>query len=219
MDEQLKARLIGATILVVLAVLLVPEMLSGRKQDTTDAASGSRKRTVTIDLGGAVSKSVPVAPEATPSPRTPPSDSDSTSTPAPAMPSSDASDVPPDAAVVDATPKSASPAPRPAPPTPQSVSPPAETTPAPPAGNTRTAAVASGGWSVQVGAFGSSESARKLVSDLKRDGFTAYVSPLARGGKTLHRVRVGPETSRDAADRLAVRLKGRGLPAAVVAND
>jgi hypothetical protein len=32
-------------------------------------------------------------------------------------------------------------------------------------------------------------------------------------------VRVGPEAGRDDANRLAERLKGRGLPTAVVAND
>ena len=31
MEESLKARLIGAAVLVALAVLLIPELLSGRK--------------------------------------------------------------------------------------------------------------------------------------------------------------------------------------------
>ena len=69
---------------------------------------------------------------------------------------------------------------------------------------------------MQVGAFGSAATARKLVSDLKRDGFPAYVSPLSRSGKTLHRVRVGPAPNRADADSLAARLKARGLPATVV---
>jgi cell division septation protein DedD len=38
MDESLKARLIGAAVLVVVAVLLIPELLSGRK--ATEAVSG-----------------------------------------------------------------------------------------------------------------------------------------------------------------------------------
>ncbi len=81
------------------------------------------------------------------------------------------------------------------------------------------AAAAKGGWSVQVGAFGSSATASKLVADLKGDGYKAYLSPISKGGKTLHRVRVGPEAARPDADRLAAKLKGRGLPATVVAND
>jgi len=76
-----------------------------------------------------------------------------------------------------------------------------------------------GTWSVQVGAFGSAESARKLVEQLEADGFAAYVSPIARNGTSLHRVRVGPESARAAADALAGRLKARGLPVSLVAND
>ena len=62
------------------------------------------------------------------------------------------------------------------------------------------------------------ESARKLVGELKKDGLSAYVAPLQRDGKTLHRVRVAAATRTD-ADRLATRIKGRGLPATVVAPD
>jgi DedD protein len=76
-----------------------------------------------------------------------------------------------------------------------------------------------GRWAVQVGAFGSATSADKLIGDLKRAGFSAYEAPLSRSGKTLHRVRVGPEAERAEAERLAARLKDRGLPATVVAND
>ncbi len=55
MDQTLQARLIGATVLVALAVLLIPELLSGRKTvepaaDAGAAAPGSR--TFTIELGG-----------------------------------------------------------------------------------------------------------------------------------------------------------------------
>jgi cell division septation protein DedD len=72
---------------------------------------------------------------------------------------------------------------------------------------------------VQVGAFGSAESARKLVKQLEADGFAVYVSSVERNGKPLHRVRVGPEPARAAADALAVRLKARGLPVSLVANN
>ena len=80
-------------------------------------------------------------------------------------------------------------------------------------------APAKGQWAVQVGAFSSAKSADKLIGDLRRDGYSAYEAPLSRAGKTLHRVRVGPEAERAAADRLSARLKERGLPATVVTND
>jgi cell division septation protein DedD len=72
---------------------------------------------------------------------------------------------------------------------------------------------------VQVGAFGSADSARKLVKQLEADGFTVYVSSVERNGKPLHRVRVGPESARAAADAVAGRLKARGLPVSLVANN
>src|SRR5687767_12231087 len=64
MDQALKARLIGAVILVIVAVLVIPELLSGRKADQPigKAAAGSGdSRTITIELGAP-------EPQATPSP-------------------------------------------------------------------------------------------------------------------------------------------------------
>jgi cell division septation protein DedD len=72
---------------------------------------------------------------------------------------------------------------------------------------------------VQVGAFGSAETARRLVDELSAAGYAAQLAPMTRAGRTLHRVRVGPASGRAAAEQLAERLKARRLPAAVVAND
>lgn len=78
---------------------------------------------------------------------------------------------------------------------------------------------AKGSFAVQVGAFGSTQGADKVVRELHAAGFDAYVSPVQRSGKTLFRVRVGPVAERSRADSMAATLKGRGLPATVVAND
>jgi cell division septation protein DedD len=72
---------------------------------------------------------------------------------------------------------------------------------------------------VQVGAFGSEAAARKLVDQLRESGYKVYVAPVSRGGRTLHRVRVGPEPERAEAESLLAGLKVRGLPATVVEND
>jgi DedD protein len=213
MDESLKARLIGAAVLVAVAVLLIPELLSGRKTaepQPADSAEARGTRTFTIELNGGSPvgdlQPPPVAEAPAPSP-------------APVAVAEQSAVEPPVAAPPEPTPE---PAPEPvapreppavakAPPA-TPVKPPVETAPAP-------AAVTRGGWAVQVGAFGSATAAQRLVKDLQGAGYRAYVSPVTRSGKTLHRVRVGPEAGRDDANRLAERLKARGLPTAVVAND
>jgi cell division septation protein DedD len=136
--------------------------------------------------------------------------------PAPAVVAEEPAAEPPVAAPAEPAPEPAAPAEAPpavakAPPA-TPVQPLAETAPA-------SAPVTRGGWAVQVGAFGSAAAAQRLVNDLQGAGFQAFVSPVTRSGKTLHRVRVGPAAGRDDAARLAERLKGRGLPTAVVAND
>ena len=63
MDRRLKERLVGATILLVLIVLIVPELLSGPKPEEVRAPAGvaggpvEAVRNVTVDL--ATSKATP----------------------------------------------------------------------------------------------------------------------------------------------------------------
>jgi DedD protein len=216
MEEQVKARLIGATVLVVIAVALVPELLSGPRRHADGAAETEGKRgtrTYTIDLSGGSGEG-----KVAPLPRTS-ADSRATTTRLPTVappgPAAIAEQQPPSAAAEPAaTVADVAQAPGTGP----EVTPPPATVP-PPAAQAVAAAPAPGDWAVQVGAFGSVATARKLVSDLERDGYSAYIAPLTRSGKTLHRVRVGPEPVRADADRLASRLKARGLPASVVAAD
>ena len=49
----------------------------------------------------------------------------------------------------------------------------------------------------------------KLVADLQAAGMPAYVAPLSRSGKTLHRVRVGPVPTGRAADKLPAERSRR----------
>ena len=223
MDESLKARLIGAAVLVALAVLLIPELLSGRKtaeQQPADPATARGTRTFTIELnGGEASGSPPSPPVAeAPSPaaeavaQRPASEVSAAEPETPIEPES----APPAPAVaIEKAPPADAVGPR----APEAVPQAPPATPIAPPPDKAPAAVARGGWAVQVGAFGSAATAQRLVKDLQGAGYQAYVSPVNRSGKTLHRVRVGPEVERDDANRLAERLKGRGLPAAVVAND
>ena len=219
MDRSLKARLIGASVLVLLVVLVVPELLSGPKTAAptppAETTGNGQMRTYTIELGdGAASASTAPAPRAS-EPVSPPPDergpsatvatvstdgmADPTRSGAPDRPATKNAAVRPPAAEVD------------------------ERMAAQTASAASPAAGAStpgrGTWSVQVGAFGSADSARRLVDKLEADGFSAYVSEARRDAKTLYRVRVGPEAERVRVDALAGRLKARGLPVSVVAND
>jgi DedD protein len=234
MEEQVKARLIGATVLVVVAVALVPELLSGPRQPkpAVEATEGKRgTRTVTIDLGGAVAAGSRV--EQVPAPaETKPRDAATLPTvqaPGSAAERGDAgtepsseSSIPPGTGAASPSPAAkVAQAPPVVPPPGASVAATSKpkTTVVVPATSSAGTAASGAGWSVQVGAFGSAETARRLVGDLKRDGLTAYVAPLKRSGKTLHRVRVGPTPTRPEADKLAARLKAKGMPASVVAAD
>jgi DedD protein len=234
MEETLKARLIGAAVLVGIAVLLIPELLSGRKAAEPVAEEGAGPkgtRTFTIELGG--SQGQPArSPTAVAAPATTASAPASLPTPVatterpPAEPEVAPAVEPQPEPQVQSKAEAADSATAPVA-TQATVAPVAATTipaaaqaAAPPTALPVPAKPATGqGWLIQVGAFGSAESARSLVKTLTAAGYPAHIAPLTRGGKTLHRVRVGPEDDRRSADQLAERLKARGLPATVVQND
>ena len=230
MDESLKARLIGAGVLVALAVLLIPELLSGRKTPESVAEEGADPRgtrTFTIELGQAPG-------QATRSPMTTsaPVPSPTPANPLPVPPVAGQGSEPPAGQPAETVAGAAqTPGPEPAP-TPAAALAAKPVKSAPPsveaapdaavrseAKQPPTQSAPSGGWAVQVGAFGSADTARKLVQDLGGAGYRAFVSPVNRGGKTLYRVRVGPADDRAGAEQLVPRLKARGLPATVVQND
>jgi cell division septation protein DedD len=217
-------------VLVALAVLLIPELLSGRKaaEPVAEEGTGPRgTRTFTIELGQApgqatrspttTSAPLPNATPANPLPAPPVTDPGA-EPPAgqPAVTVAEAAQTPePEPTAAPAAATAAKPV--------QSAPPSVETAPdaaarsepkPPPAQS-----APSGGWAVQVGAFGSADTARKLVQDLSGAGYRAFVSPVNRGGKTLYRVRVGPAGDRAGAEQLVPRLKARSLPATVVQND
>jgi cell division septation protein DedD len=210
----------------------VPELLSGPRQPkpAVEATEGKRgTRTVTIDLGGAVAAGSRVEQVPTPVETKPrdPATLPTVQAPGSAAERGDAGVEP---SAESSMPLDTGASPSPASKvvqTPSVVPPPAASvastskpkTVVVPATKPASTAASGGGWSVQVGAFGSAETARKLVGELKRDGLPAYVAPLKRNGKTLHRVRVGPTPTRPEADKLAGRLKSKGMPASVVAAD
>jgi DedD protein len=77
-------------------------------------------------------------------------------------------------------------------------------------------ASSTGMWAVQLGSFGNKENADKLAADLKKLGFAAFRSQLKTSSGELHRVRVGPQKDRDSAEIVAVALSKAGQKGQVV---
>jgi DedD protein len=206
-ERHLKERLIGAAVLVAAGNILITEMLSGPASDQQDAsttpvtADGSAIKTYTIDLrkreqASDLNVAVPPpewVPEVSPEVATP-------ETPRPEPEPVRAAPPPQAAPEQPVEPVVAQPAPKPEPAKPQS----------------QPAATASGEWAVQVAALDTRVAAEKMASELKRDGFNAFVMPVEVKGKTLFRVRVGPVATRQAADALLPKVKRQHASAAVV---
>lgn len=233
MDRRVKERLIGASILVVLIVLVVPELLSGPKSVAPSAtptaifpaSAPEPTRNVTLDLATSkapansevepveAAKGGEAAP--TPAPSTdglsstaaPTSTAPTSAEPASAAPTStaSASAAPTSTAPTSAAPASVAPATAPA-----ATAKPVETA-APSPISTRAA------WSVQLGSFASRSNADNLSRQLKGQGFPVYVLSGGSGASVRYRVRVGPLADRDSAERTAAKLKSIGHVSSLVA--
>jgi DedD protein len=220
MDRQLLERMIGAAVLIVALVVIVPAVLDGQRDDAPGADSVSESgnglssalnqptRTHTMRLDRQPD-TPPVAREKTQAPITEP------------VPSQ------PKAGVTDSAPAS--------PPTQVSKPEPTTKIEKPALKNERTDVTPSvestkgsglakadqqetpnrqstkgSGWVVQLGSFGDKQNAERLAAAVSKNGFAAYLMSSEQSGKTLYRVRVGPRDSREQASELAERLAKAG---------
>lgn len=215
----------GAAVLVAVAVILIPEMLSG-PSDRKANGGGERAveeggvRTYTIDLGDRARSG---ANDAVPAAEATAAAVEETPAPPP--------EVVPEAGVPVAVPekqqavstqaRAGASEPR------ADVQPPSEAkasqaASAPPAPAQSAQAVARGGqsqpWVVQIGSFANQATADKLSQDLKRRGYASFVVPFKPGAQTLYRVRIGPMKGRSDADAVVQKLKREGTAATIVAN-
>ena len=195
MERALKERIIGAAILVLFVVLVVPIFLDGPPNDnevvservllpgqdaqSTQTVVLERNRTEPVppasDSGGTVTKESESKPA---QPKT-------KETPAPPAAKKQPDKAPPVAATAE--PKAAP------------------------------AASPTGMWAVQLGSFSNKENAEKLAADLRKQGYAAFLSQLGTGSGQLHRVRIGPQKDRESAEAMAGRLlkvghKGQVVP-------
>jgi DedD protein len=202
LDKAYKQRMVGALVLVALAVIFLPMLFS--RQD--------EQRQVTVDAPAApqapAMPPVQVEPVTVPEPQAlpqepVPSDEELAAQPAPAMPITPAPAAPaaPTAAPttsskpsVAAAPAPAAPAAKPAPSQP--------ITAAPTRPDTTQSRVDANGlsvsWSVQLASLSSRESAENLQKSLRSQGYNAYI----RSADGKNRVFVGPLIERAEADRL-----------------
>jgi DedD protein len=225
MDRRIKERLIGATILVALIVLIVPELLSGPKPAPVPPlaaglpGSGST-RNVSVNL--ATSKATP-EPQAADAAAV-----DAAAAAAPETPAAGAANESAgganaggaNARVAGAS--GANPATvttlraqEPAAPLETSVSSPRSGLESTRAGSASEGVVQNRkGWAVQLGSFASKANAEKLLHQLPGNGF--YVISSGSGPSLRYRVRMGPLADRNAAARAVTRLKTEGHAATIV---
>ena len=216
MDTALKHRLTGAVILVLLAVALLPELLTGsgraaRPNALLPSEAGSApERSIDIDLTEAARAPAGATPTPAPTPAPPPAPIELPTPPAvmePAPAATPNATVPSGAAVSATTTPTAKPAPA-------ATAAPAVAPPA--AEPAKAASVPAGTYFVQLGVFVNRASADRLERTLRRQGFTPIVKEVTASGKRMYRVRVGPEIDRAAANALLKRLNEAGHKGSVV---
>lgn len=191
MNSQLKQRLVGAVVLVALAVIFIPMLLPG-KGDLSRGIDGSN---IPPEPDYRFSAPVP-APEAPPMAA------------APGLPVGEAQDQ----AAPDAPPVSSV---KPAPVVTESPkASPAIKAPTPEAAPTKATASAApnekspqaSGWVVQVGSFSSQPNAKALCEKLRKQGYACFVEAVQATADAVYRVRVGPTVSRATADKMRQKL-------------
>jgi DedD protein len=226
MDSGLKKRLLGAAVLIVLAIIFVPMLLPNHSDNGAQPVSLTVPPEPSGDMQTRILKVGPDGASAGSSTQVAVNDPDHVATlnikshPAPAVsiadsaPPIDATVPPAASAVASAQP----PAPPPAQPQPSSApAKPAvvESAPAASTAATKTAPIPGGAgaaagtlYTVNLGIYADRASAEKLVARAKQRGFTALATPETHQGKPVLRVRVGTFPSRAAAEAARLKLAG-----------
>lgn len=218
MDRRLKERLIGATILAALVILVVPELLSGPKgpagSAVTSGGASESMRTVKVDLA---TRRAPPDDQSGASPSTQNASPATLSAPAPG------SSGPP---VTPSAESSADAPQRPTITTLRAQQPLGESLDkaargpdaAPAASNAMPVreAPAQHGWAVQIGSFASRANADREMGHLKALDESAYLTVSGAGPSLRYKVRIGPFADREAAEKALAKLKKNGESANLI---
>ncbi|TPW12483.1 MAG: DedD protein [Halothiobacillaceae bacterium] len=225
MDEKLKQRVVGGVVLFSLAVIVVPLLFdseSDQKKATVSSVIPPREQAVVQPLPltqqWADKQVADLQPKPLPADNEPPERLLDELPPSASAAPSKAVSAPLNAAIV-AKPIEKSVAKQPPEPaSPNKNSPPvktvAEVKPA-----MVTTARSNQAWLLQVGSFSQRKNAEALRDKLTRSGYRAFVTQGKSGGKTISRVRIGPELLRPNADKLRKKLEGElNMQVVVVEN-
>lgn len=198
MERQRKERLVGAAVIVMLAVIFIPMVLDDSVQPEGGISGTNippqpedRFSSRVVPLTTQAPASAPVTP-AVEGPAPTPDVTESPATTGKDTASATA------AGASGPAPADSKPAPGPA------STAPVATVAAPAAPATDVGVTA---WVVQLGSFASEENANALNRKLRQAGFSSFVEPLQQDGSRIFRVRVGPELRRSAAQSVRDRLK------------
>jgi len=211
MDKALKQRMVGAVVLIALAVIFIPMLLNGNSEQGTRTVSLDipsppeeqyRSRLLPLEGSGDSGKETnagqqsegQVARPANPEPESGAGEKGGTS----AQPAQPEPEEPRQSARTGQAQES----------TPE---------PAPSASQPAVGGESAGGskagpltnWFVQVGSFSKKDNALELRDRLRNAGYTAFVETSTVDGTTIHRVKVGPEMDKARAeeDRQAIQDK------------
>ena len=207
LKKRARRRLIGAIALMSLVAVFLPMVLDHEPKPVNQDIS---IKIPSPNSGTFTSKIVPVVPGTGSVPKPVPE----TSVPAP-VGSESAAKAPPDYDTEAAPAKTAAPDSKP------QAKPPvvaAKPSPSAPASADKVQPVATnvGGYVVQVAALNDADKAQEMQGKIKSAGVSAYteVVPTAKGNVT--RVRAGPFTTRDEAEKMRDKLKDMGLNGNIV---
>ena len=184
MNIQLKQRLVGAVVLVSLAVIIIPMLLPGEGSYTRQQQGSAIPAEPDYRFSP-----LPEPPPAPPVAKAPPVPVEDLVTPDTAEPATKKTPTKavkkpvtkPDLPIDAATPKESSVSKK---------------------GDGQATA-----WVVQVGSFSSAKNARALRDKLRKMGHATFVEAVKdKAGKSVYRVRVGPEVRRDLAEKVLQQL-------------
>lgn len=177
MDEGLKKRLIGATVLVSLVVIFVPMLLEKEPIVSTELEENIIPEKPQGDFA---SKLLPLETEAlSKSPMEEP------------VPLQDSTSATQDEEVAESTPKAEARV---------------EPEPAASKKEESAPMVGLSGWVIQVGSFSQRDNAEKLVKELQAKKYAAFTDQVDVKGNILHRVLVGPEVDKKRAEQMLADL-------------